>query len=185
MIGIVPGRKFRALLFLCTLFSFCLLIPYPAPGEGVGEYEIKGAMIANFIRFTTWPSLDTENPQTDFLVGIMGDKAPFKAFSPMQGLRIGNHRLSVRHIDNLYQIPDCRVLFVDRSQTYRIREIIDTVDELPILTIGESYDFIRAGGLISFYIEKGHVKFAINGKTAAKSPVKISSKLMEIGKIIY
>lgn len=186
-----------ATLFLLLALFFCLLFPIAAPGNNISEYEIKGAMIVNFIRFATWPDMEPDmgpdmgrNPDieasgTHIIVGIMGSNATFDAFAPMQGLRVNGRSLSVRHIDAIYKISECQVLFVDKSQRFRLVEIMDAVDGLPILTIGESGDFIKTGGLIRFYLHNNHIRFEINGKAAAKSPVRLGSQLMEIGKIVY
>ena len=53
----------------------------------------------------------------------------------------------------------------------------------PVLTVGETDAFMRAGGVIRFYLDDGRVRFEINPDAAARAGVKVSSKLLNLARI--
>jgi hypothetical protein len=56
------------------------------------------------------------------------------------------------------------------------------LEDLPILTVGETEHFIETGGIINFLMEDNKVRFEINDVAAKKSKLKISSQLLRLAK---
>jgi len=52
----------------------------------------------------------------------------------------------------------------------------------PVLTIGESEQFLDAGGMISFVFEDAQLRFEVNPESAQKARLEISSKLLRLAK---
>ncbi len=55
---------------------------------------------------------------------------------------------------------------------------------LPILTIGDSPNFARRGGIINFILVDDKVRFEINVEAAKQANINISSRLLSLAKII-
>jgi hypothetical protein len=49
---------------------------------------------------------------------------------------------------------------------------------MPVLTVGESSNFLIDGGMIRFHLEEGKVRFDINLAAAESSHLEISSRLL-------
>jgi len=147
------------------------------------EDQIKGAMMVNFIKFIQWPDHVIEQANGRIIIGIFGRDSFGQALEPLEGRTIGDYRLSIRRFDSLNQVTQCQMLFVCASEIQRTRQILNAVEGLPILTIGEAEDFLRSGGIIRFYMDKKHVRFEINKAAAVKSDLKISAKLIEIASV--
>jgi hypothetical protein len=49
---------------------------------------------------------------------------------------------------------------------------------MPVLTVGETANFLSEGGMIRFHLEEGKVRFDINLGAADSSHLKISSRLL-------
>ena len=156
------------------------------------EYQIKGAMILNFIKFVQWPEQsqgqlpDQLNDKTDTTVtiGIIGKDNFGNTLNQIEGRKIGNKQLSIRHIKSVSQLSDCQILFISESESHRTYQILREISGMPILTIGEDEDFIQLGGIIRFYDEKNHIRFEVNQTAALKSDLKLSVKLLEVAAAI-
>jgi len=55
---------------------------------------------------------------------------------------------------------------------------------LPTLTIGETPRFVEQGGMIGFYPDGVNVRFEINPDAAARAKLRISSRLLQLAKIV-
>lgn len=149
------------------------------------EYEIKGAMIVNFIRFVEWPPETFQYPENTLVIGVLGTDEFQQAFSPIQGRMVAGKRLTVSYLDTLSEIKNCHVLFVGKSQAYRLAKILRIARDLPVLTVGEVREFTRLGGMIRFYRESRHIYFEINKPAVMESKLRISAKLLEIARVVH
>ena len=61
-------------------------------------------------------------------------------------------------------------------------DILSVVSPLPILTVSETDRFVQAGGIINLLIEQNKVHFEINAAAAKKAGLKVSSKLLNLGR---
>ncbi len=51
-----------------------------------------------------------------------------------------------------------------------------------MLTVGESPNFLTQGGAINFVVDGGRVRFEINQAAAERAQLKVSSRLLQLGK---
>ncbi|MEO8210448.1 MAG: YfiR family protein, partial [bacterium] len=61
-------------------------------------------------------------------------------------------------------------------------EIITSLENRPILTVGEADGFCENGGMIQFYTEKNKIKLEINSEASRLASLNISSKLLAVAK---
>jgi hypothetical protein len=54
----------------------------------------------------------------------------------------------------------------------------------PILTVGEERDFIARGGIVSLYLDGSNVRFTINPAAADRAGLRISSRLLQLARIV-
>jgi hypothetical protein len=55
----------------------------------------------------------------------------------------------------------------------------------PVLTVGEADRFLADGGLIRFFLEANRlVRFEVNLPAVERTPLKISSKLLRLAKVV-
>ena len=50
----------------------------------------------------------------------------------------------------------------------------------PVLTVGETAQFLRDGGMVRFYLQNNKVRFQINQKNAEAAGLKVSSQLLAL-----
>ena len=78
----------------------------------------------------------------------------------------------------------CHLLFISRSQTERLPEILRRVQGRSVLTVGDSEGSARRGTVISFLIEDETVQFEVNLQAAERAGIKISSRLLRVARIV-
>ena len=61
--------------------------------------------------------------------------------------------------------------------------ILEEVKTLPMLTVGQAGDFIRAGGILGFFLQDGRLRFEINPEAAQRVGLRISSRLLMLAKV--
>jgi hypothetical protein len=81
----------------------------------------------------------------------------------------------------------CHILFVSRSESRHYATLPQSVDGPGVLTVGETPDFLDAGGVMTFVIktEANHrelLQFEGNLSAATGAHLRISSKLLAIAR---
>jgi hypothetical protein len=75
-------------------------------------------------------------------------------------------------------------VFLPGADTDRIDQAVRVTSTRPVLTIGESSDFLRRGGMIAFVIDGGRVRFDVNLPVAARRGLTLSSRLLQVARTI-
>ncbi len=81
-------------------------------------------------------------------------------------------------------LAKCQLIFVPGGNTERIDQAVRASAQHPILTVGESPDFLRRGGMIAFVIDGGRVRFDINQTAAAAHGLTLSSRLLQVARTV-
>jgi YfiR/HmsC-like len=174
---------------LATLLLLGLLNGARAPralAAEPNEYEVKGAFLYNFLKFVDWPAGSFEHPNDPILVGIVGSDPSGGAMESMlRGKQFDGHPVVVHRFKPGDDLRTCRVIFVGAGEERHLRQILDSVKGAGVLTVGESEQFARLGGMITFTLDQQRVRFTINPEAAERSHLKISSKLLSLARIVH
>ncbi len=152
----------------------------PAP-----EYALKAAVIYNITKFVEWPP-DAFNSRSDPVkVCVLGEN-PFgdALVQALSGRLHENRNLTVRYLHDSGAAIGCHVLFVSTSEQNRFRSILDQVSSRATLTIGDADDFAALGGIVDLKLEDRKVRIQVNLAAAAKSQIRISSRLLSLAEIV-
>jgi hypothetical protein len=85
------------------------------------------------------------------------------------------------------QPPDvrgCQILFIAKGERKRVPVLLQIVFHEPVLTVGETDDFIRQGGMILLSVENERIRFEINLATTERAGLKMSAKLLVLAKTV-
>jgi len=175
--------KFLIANFLAALY---LLYPVLLRGQSeVDEYRLKAAFLFHFAQFVEWPSSVLKNPPGPLVICVMGQD-PFRGELEglVQGKSIDGRVLEVRHVRQIQDSRTCHLLFIGKKESAHVPELIAILRNMPVLTIGESDDFLQQGGIIRFCWEERKVRFEVNQEAAGKANLKISSRLLLLAKTV-
>jgi hypothetical protein len=174
------GCLFRHILWLLLIMGSLTEV---GRAQVADEYEVKAAFLYNFTKFVEWPAAAA--PSTTFVICILGDD-PFESVIDRLtvGKTVNGRALQVRRLKE----PDdarqqCQIVFVGASDKSRATKLIETTRGTPVLTVGESRDFVRMGGLFFLSTETGRVSVVISGTATQAAGLKVSAKLMTLATI--
>ena len=134
--------------------------------------QMKAAYVFNFLKFVEW---ETDGSPGALEVCFGGAAEVRQAFATATADKtIGGRRILVRAIESQESPEHCEAVFLDRASAKG--------PDLPLLTltIGESPEFTRTGGIIGLYTESNRLRFTINIGNAKRANVQISSNLLKL-----
>jgi YfiR/HmsC-like len=163
-------------LFFCLL-SLCQ--PLFAQSTVAPEYSAKATFLANFPNFVDWPEQAFTNGSSPFLLCVVGD---FLFGTTLAGITraesVRGHRIEIRWAKKNQDLLPCNIVFVSRSEVRNYSKILELLRTSSVLTVGETPEFINAGGIMTFSVQKGNLQFDVNLQAAARAKLKISSRLL-------
>ena len=186
--GIRPGRAGLrvcglALVLLMTLCTGGPVARGSSPDNN--EYAVKAAFLFHFAQLTNWPS-GTLQHATDVFTFCTKGKDPFNGAleTILSGKMVKEHAVRIVHLKQLSGVEDCQVLFIGASESAHLATVFTNLRNLPILTTGETDEFVRVGGMIGFRREQDRLRFDINVPAAEKCNMTFSSELLSLAKTI-
>ena len=69
-------------------------------------------------------------------------------------------------------------MFVSSSERRRLRELRDRLKGVPVLTVGETEDFLDQGGIINFMLKGQSIRFEISVLSAQSAGLKLDARLL-------
>ena len=168
-----------ALLKAVTVLMSALLV---VQGQRASEYQLKAVFLFNFAQFVDWQPAAAQAP---LLIGILGDD-PFGTFldETVRGERVGVRPIEIRRYREIREIETCNILFISRSETERVGQILAALQNRPILTVSDGEEFAQRGGMIQFVNDKSRIRLRINLEAAQAANIVISSKLLRVAEIV-
>lgn len=173
------GRLHRWLL-ICAFF-LCSAMKLDAQTNTSPEYQVKAVFLFNFAQFVDWPPKSFPEPQAPLIIGVLGDD-PFGSYldETVRGEKANNRPLLVQRYRRAAEIRTCQVLFISRSETDRLEQILPSLKGRNILTVADSEDFALHGGMIQLVTEKNKIRMRINLGAVKAANLTISSKLLRV-----
>jgi len=150
------------------------------------EYQLKAAFLFNFTQFIEWPTNAFADANAPLVIGILGNN-PFGAVlsQTVEGETVHGRKVVIRLFKRIEDVHACQLLFISRSEQARLPQVLAALKGVPVVTVSDSDQFVRHGGMIGFVIHENKVRFEINSETAAKASLKVSSKLLNLAFSLY
>jgi hypothetical protein len=159
-----------ALLFACTA---------PAQQPKASEAEIEAVYVFKFSQFITWPRTTQSEPSFD--ICILGDD-PLGPFldRTIRGEKISGKPVIDRRIARPQDAQDCAIVYLSRSEAFRLRQDLMELRVFPVLTVSDIPQFADKGGMIEFVLQSGRVRFLVNLTPAEQAGLSFSSELLKV-----
>ena len=197
-ISVITPRYKRCILFvaktidLCSSSLFYLIfltillfssITAQAQEKNYSEPKIKTALIYNLLHFIDWPS-------NDLLICIYDPSEDYvSSFNAIPSSTKSGNALNIKFL-NVSGDPstqnDCHIIFISNEiNTENLRDILSNAKNNRSVTIGETKQFIKQGGMINFIRRDVNIKFEINASAFEQANLKISSQVLRIADRVY
>ncbi|MEJ7738164.1 MAG: YfiR family protein [Chitinophagaceae bacterium] len=103
----------------------------------------------------------------------------------VRGEKIGELPIIVRRYQDVKDIEYCHVIFINKKEGDKIKEILVSVSNRRMLTVSDDPAFLQQGGIIRFFTEKNKIRMQINKAAAEREQVTISSKLLNVSQVVH
>lgn len=165
-------------------FLLLALIPVRSAKAQINPTELKAVFLFNFAQFVEWPAAAFETADSPLVVGVLGADPFGKVLDDvLRNERARNRRLALERYKHLSDIERCHILYVSRSEQAHMDEILEAVRGKPVLTVAETDDFAREGGMIQLITDR-KVRLRINLKAAKAAGLNISAKMLQLAEVI-
>jgi hypothetical protein len=179
------GRAVALGFALIACLHALLALPLCSQQSTVAEYRSKANFLATFPSFVDWPDAVFPAEHSPLVICVRGDFS-FGTFLAQLARNSSAHgrREEVRWVHQDQELRNCQIAFISRSEAKRYAKVLQTVEGTGALTVGETPDFLAAGGIISFTVENEALQFEVNLLAADSARLKISSRLLALAKRI-
>lgn len=177
----MPSRK--RLLWLVG--AMILIVSARAQSQTAGEYQIKAAFLYNFAKFIEWPPGDFADASGPLRICVFGQDPFGQELREITSEKaVNGHKLQIMPVVDLQLARTCHILFIASSEKAQLKRILETLQGSSALTVGDTKGFVEQGGMINFVLENDRVRFEVNHKAAGQAGLKISSKLLNVARVV-
>ena len=175
-------QRRAAIASLCAALASASGLALSAPAS---EYQVKAVFLFNFSQFVAWPAAAFARSDSPIVICVLG-RDPFgpDLDAVVSGERVGARSLVVHRYQDVQDVKDCHILFIDRSEQDRLPAIMQALHGRSILTVSDIDDATRRGVMINLVNESNHIRLKINVAAARESGLTISSKLLRPAEIV-
>ena len=176
----------KKLISLIAFFGLLFETGHVASGDvSMTEYQIKALFLLNFTKYVAWPPATFADAGSPIIIGLYGqDRFGDALKNAIQGKTISGRQIILQSIENDFSPGKCNILFISDSEKKHLGDILDKIKALPVLTVGESDQFLEQGGMINFVKKRGNIRLEINLDAARQARLQISSKLLNVADLV-
>jgi len=154
----------------------------PAQAQQVTEQDIKAVFLYKFTNFVEWPPTMWQGVEPfRFCVAANKEMTAIIART-MKDETVHGRAVEIRPVDAADDALHCHLLFIGETEMARAPALLGAVRDKPVLTVGESEDFLAKGGAIGFVLAEKHVAFDINVGNAKRGGLGMSSRLLRVAR---
>ena len=175
------GCRLRHLAGVLLVVGMLLARVAAAEAESVPpsrEDQFKAAYLLNFVKFVEWPAATTQDAG-QLTICLLGGEGIYRALaSTIEGKRVGQRALAVRRISGSDTFAGCNAVYFDAAA--QVLEHLESLHELPVLTVSDAGEFTSKHGMIGLFLENNRLRFNINVDNAQKCGLRIRSSLLQL-----
>lgn len=148
--------------------------------ERLEEGHVKAAVLFNFAKFVQWPADRQDGP---IVIGIVGDDLFAELVGQVtRGKSVQGREIVTRRLGHQDDVTGCHVLFIGGADARWTPGLLGRLESVPVLTVGETAQFIRDGGIARLFMERNRVQFQISRASAEKAGIKVHSQLLDLAR---
>ena len=149
----------------------------PAPTD----QQTKALCLLNFAKYVDWPADTFVATNSPITIGCVGDAKSVEILkSAAEEKLIDGRPVVIVAAGDLAAWQKCQVLYICASEKRRQPDILKRLKTMPILTVGESDQFLPQGGIINFLKKDGKIRFDVDVAAARAAHLEISSRLLSL-----
>jgi hypothetical protein len=148
------------------------------------EYAVKSGFIYNFARYSEGNWFNPARSK-NYIICSFNPEFVLTASRTLIGQKVKNRLVEV-HLVSKQGIPTsvCNSFFLTEENADLIDKVVNNDLLKKTMLVGEKSSFIRTGGHINLFITGGKVRFEVDANTLLDSGIKMSSKVLRLGRVV-
>lgn len=144
------------------------------------ESAVKAGFIYNFTKFTQWPA--STKLYATFNLCVIGDNRLEDSLQAIVGKTANGKPIHLHLGVKKSNLKSCQLVFLAEDDSQVTRDILKELKHVPALTISDSPDFVRHGGMIGLVRDRTRLAFEINLESAKFAGLHINAQLLKLAK---
>jgi hypothetical protein len=144
----------------------------------ITQYHLKAAFLYNFAKFVDWPASAFAGPDDPFTLCVVGTEPFISARETLAGKSIRGRKIAVRRVDTVVSARQCNMIYLASTDDGGFN--LDPGQfKSAVLTVGESEDFLRRGGIINLTVVNNKIRFEIDRDTGERLGFRFRAQLLQ------
>ena len=153
-----------------------------AQDESPIRYRTEANFLAHFASFVEWPESAFSDIHAPVYLCLFADVDFGNSLHELtKDVKPKGRHVEVRSVKTPDQIRACHILFIGRDDAKKYGAILNPIRDSPVLTVGETQDFLDAGGIVNFVFGE-NLQIEIDLGAADRAHLKIRSALAAIAR---
>lgn len=133
--------------------------------------------------FVEWPQDAQAGTRKTFSLCVYGAFRFGTTLAEMtRAITVHKLRVEVKWLRDETQLRACNLVFVSQSEQKHYAQLLRDLQDMPVLTVGETPGFLQAGGMVALEMKESKLQFDVNLAAAEQAHLKISSRLLMIAR---
>lgn len=142
--------------------------------------SLRLGFLLNFSRFVEWPETALQPGAPLRICLAPGDAEMAAHLGDLTRLTVPGHSIAVRQVLRPAEAAGCQVLYIPGETPGPVAPWLVAAEQAGALTVGDSPDFVEAGGMIGLVPVGGRYRFDINLGVARQTGLRLSSQLLKL-----
>jgi hypothetical protein len=160
------------------------LLLFLLPGESLcaqqDERAVRAGFVFNLTKYVSWPERHER-----LVVGVMGQGSMVPVLKQvLEGKVSDGRRISIVINPSDGELRECDVLYVAEMSAVRIRSTLDRVASRAVLTVGDSDQFAREGGMVALVRSGDQIEIEVNLDAVRGRRLEMSSRLLNLAVLV-
>ncbi len=176
-------RKLAVFGAIVAATLLCFYEAAHADDSSERAYILKAAFVYNFGKFVDWPASAFASDTSPLKVCVHGQAAHAGMAAVLRDKSVAARPIVVIDTPGADAVSACHIVFfADDRESHR--EALKAYVAAGALTVGDSDDFIRTGGMVGLVTVENKIRFEVNLATCRRAGLRISASLLRLAKTV-
>ena len=145
--------------------------------------KFQAMYLINFAKNTSWPAEDAAKP---FVITVVGDNSVATELKTIYNNKtIGSRKINVNESATASGLPKSDIIYLGEAKSNQIGSLVSAQAGNKVLIVSGTKGQCAQGAGIAFVPEGGKINFEISEGNIGKNGLKVSPKLVQLGKAVY
>lgn len=161
-------------LIVATLLCYC---------ANAQMAKFQALYLFQFAKNTSWPA---EDEGKGFVITVIGDNSVASELkSIVNNKTIGSRKITVGEAATASGLPKSDIIYLGEAKSNQIGSLVSAQSGNKVLIVSGTKGQCAQGAGIAFAPDGGKLNFEINEGNIGKNGLKVTPKLVSLGKVVY